>query len=90
MNAQRAALSALQATLRALAESGSGFRLRLAAILALCPLHLLANVYERGVDHILEVSRVVLFDHFNAGAAVFRDLVDVGAFEQAEADIRVP
>ena len=32
---------------------------------------------------------IVLFDHLNAGAAVFGDLVNVGPFHQAHADIGV-
>src|ERR1700680_2667206 len=43
-----------------------------------------------GVEAVLEVRGVVFLDHLDAGAAVFRDLVNVGAFQQAQADVGVP
>lgn len=33
---------------------------------------------------------VVFLDHLNAGAAVFRDLINVGAFHETQADVCVP
>jgi hypothetical protein len=36
------------------------------------------------------VRRVVFLDHLHAGAAVLGDLIDVCAFHQAQADIRMP
>ncbi len=43
-----------------------------------------------GVKIGLDVRGVVFLDHLDAGAAVFGDLVDVGAFHQAQTDVRVP
>src|SRR5271157_442851 len=48
------------------------------------------DVDRGGVKLRLNMRRVILLDHLDAGAAVFGDLVDVGAFHQAQADIRVP
>ena len=39
------------------------------------------------VDACAEVDRIIFFDHFDAGAAVFSDLVDVGTFQKTQADI---
>ena len=50
----------------------------------------LAHVDRGGVERVLEVRSVELLDHLDARAAVLRDLVDVGAFEEAEADVGVP
>ena len=36
------------------------------------------------------MRRVVLLDHLDAGAAVLGDLVDVGTFHQAQADVCMP
>ena len=32
---------------------------------------------------------VIFFDHFDAGATVFCDLVDISAFHEAQANIRM-
>ena len=36
------------------------------------------------------MRRVELFDHLDTGAAVFSDLVDVGALHQPQADVGMP
>ncbi len=36
------------------------------------------------------MRRVVFLDHLDTGAAVFSDLVDVGALHQPQVDIRMP
>lgn len=41
------------------------------------------DVHGGGVDHVFDVRRVIFFDHFDAGAAVFGDSVNVGTFHQA-------
>ena len=43
-----------------------------------------------GVKTRLDVRRVIFLDHLDAGATVFRNLVDVGTFHQAETAIGVP
>src|ERR1039458_3396046 len=43
-----------------------------------------------GVETVLEVGRVVFLDHLNAGAAVLRNLINVRAFHQTQADVGVP
>ncbi len=43
-----------------------------------------------GIEVGLDVRRVIFFDHLDAGAAVFGDLVDVGTFHQAQTYICVP
>jgi hypothetical protein len=43
-----------------------------------------------GVKICLDVRRVIFLDHFDTGAAVFGDLVDVGTFHEAKTDIGVP
>ena len=46
---------------------------------------------DRGGGEIrLDVRRVILLDHLDAGAAVFGDLVDVGTSHQAQTDVCVP
>jgi hypothetical protein len=50
----------------------------------------LPYINSRCVQRVLDVRRVELLDHLHAGAAVLSDLVDVGAFHQAHADIGVP
>lgn len=47
----------------------------------------LADVDGGGVDHVLDVRRIVLLDHLDAGPAVFRDLVDVRALQQPMGDV---
>ncbi|MEA3011603.1 MAG: hypothetical protein QOD42_148, partial [Sphingomonadales bacterium] len=47
----------------------------------------LAHIDRRGVEPVLDVRGAEVFDHLDAGAAVFGDLVDVGALHQAEADV---
>jgi hypothetical protein len=42
-----------------------------------------------GIQRVLEVHGIVLLDHLHADPAVFRNLVDVGTFKQAQADIDV-
>src|SRR5580658_2640107 len=48
------------------------------------------DVDRGGVKVGLDVRRVIFLDHLDAGPAVFGDLVDVGAFHQAETYICVP
>src|SRR5665213_2515383 len=43
-----------------------------------------------GVETVLEVGCVVFLDHLNAGAAVLRDLINVRAFHETQADVGVP
>src|ERR1017187_3076953 len=43
-----------------------------------------------GVGTVLEVGGVVFLDHLNAGAAVLRDLINVRALHQTQADVGVP
>src|ERR1039457_5663528 len=43
-----------------------------------------------GVEAVLEVGSVVFLDHLNAGAAVLRDLINVRAFHETQADVGVP
>ena len=38
------------------------------------------------VDGCAEVDRIIFFDHFDTGAAVFSDLVDVGTFQKTQTD----
>ncbi len=49
----------------------------------------LAHIDQGRIDHIFEVRRVVLLDHLDTGAAVFGDLIDISAFQQAETNIAV-
>ena len=42
-----------------------------------------------GINTRLDVRRIVLLNHFNAGAAVLGDLVNVRPFHEAEADVGV-
>ena len=46
-----------------------------------------ADIDRRGVERVLDMRRIVLLDHFNAGAAVFGDLVDVGSFHEPHANV---
>jgi hypothetical protein len=48
------------------------------------------DVDRSGVKVRLDVGSVICLDHLDAGSAVFGDLVDVGTFHQAEANIWVP
>ena len=48
--------------------------------------HIDGSGVERGFD----VHRVIFFNPPNAGATVLRDLIDVGALHQPQADIPVP
>lgn len=50
-------------------------------------LHLFLHVDGLGIQRVLEMHGVVLLDHLYACPAVLGDLVDVGTFHQAEADI---
>jgi hypothetical protein len=43
-----------------------------------------------GVERSLDVRRIVFFDHLDASSAVLCDLVDVGTFHKAQADVCVP
>lgn len=43
-----------------------------------------------GIERGLDVGDVELLDHLDAGAAVFGDLVDIGALHQAQAYVHVP
>ncbi len=46
--------------------------------------------YAQGrIDHVLEVRRIVFFDHLDTGAAILGDLIDISAFEQAKTNIAV-
>src|ERR1700730_152780 len=44
----------------------------------------------RGVKPVLKVSRIELLDHFDAGAAIIGDLIDIGPLHQAKTNIGVP
>src|ERR1035437_7171919 len=48
------------------------------------------DVDRGGVETVLEVGGVVFLDHLNAGAAVLRDLINVRAFHETQADVGVP
>jgi hypothetical protein len=50
---------------------------------------LLADVDGGGIECVLEMRRVEFLDHLDAGAAVLRNLIDVGAFHEAHADVGV-
>ena len=54
-------------------------------VLCLC----LADIDGRCIERILEMDRIVLLDHLNAGAAVLGYLVDIGTFHEAHADIGI-
>ena len=43
-----------------------------------------------GIEAVLEVGGVVFLDHLDAGAAVLRDLINVRAFHETQADVGVP
>src|ERR1022692_3168527 len=62
------------------------FRGRLVRLFRLRPPY----VDRGGVETVLEVGRVVFLDHLDAGAAVLRDLVNVRAFHETQADVGVP
>ena len=47
------------------------------------------EIHSRNIDHILEMGGIELFDHLNGGAAVLRDLINVGAFHETQTDIGV-
>src|ERR1035437_9774561 len=49
-----------------------------------------SSVDRGGVKVVLEMGGVVFLDHLNAGAAVLRNLVNIRAFHQAQADVGVP
>jgi len=48
-----------------------------------------ADVDGGGVERVLDMRGVEFLDHLDAGAAVLGDLVYVGAFHEAHADIGV-
>jgi hypothetical protein len=48
------------------------------------------DVDRDGIELRLDMCRVILFDHLDTGAVVFRDLVDVGPFHQAQTDVCMP
>ena len=54
------------------------------------PLFGAAHVDRRSIQHVLDLRRIVFLDHLDAGAAVFRNLVDVCPLHQPETDIGVP
>src|SRR5665213_563812 len=43
-----------------------------------------------GVETVLQVGSVIFLDHLNAGAAVLRNLINVRAFHETQADVGVP
>src|SRR5271157_1520928 len=43
-----------------------------------------------GVETVLRVGGVIFLDHLDAGAAVLRDLINVRAFHETQADVGVP
>jgi hypothetical protein len=47
------------------------------------------NIDRRGVERVLDVSRVEFLDHLDAGAAVLGDLIDVGPFHEPHANVRM-
>ncbi len=49
-----------------------------------------SNVDGRSVQMGLDMGSVEFFDYLDAGAAIFRDLVDIGSLHQTEADVCVP
>src|ERR1700691_4808901 len=54
-------------------------------------LRLLPPYVDRGgIEAVLEVGGVVFLDHLDAGAAVLRDLINVRAFHETQADVGVP
>ena len=57
------------------------------ASLSLCGDRALPYVDRRGVEHGLDVRGVEFLDHLDAGAAVFRALVDVRTLHEPEADV---
>ena len=48
------------------------------------------HVNSGSVHHVLDVGCVKFLDHLDAGAAVLRDLIHVGAFREPHADIGMP
>lgn len=46
-----------------------------------------AHIDRRSIKHVLDVRRVVFLDHLDAGATVFRNLIDVGPLHQPETDV---
>src|ERR1017187_770265 len=48
------------------------------------------NIDCGGVENVLQVGSVIFLDHLNVGAAVLRDLIDVRAFHETQADVGVP
>src|ERR1700720_1934709 len=53
------------------------------------PLSLFPHIDSGSIQRILEVRRVIRFDHLDTGPAVLRHLIDVGALHQPEADVGV-
>ncbi len=49
----------------------------------------LSDIDRRCVDIVLQMPPIIFLDHLDAGAAVLGDLIDVGAFEQPQADVCV-
>ena len=49
-----------------------------------------ADVDQCRIQQILDMGRVELLDHFDAGATIPRNRVNVRAFHQPEANVRVP
>ncbi len=49
-----------------------------------------ADIDGCGIKRVLNVGSVKLLDHLDAGAAILRYLVNVGALHEAHANVRVP
>src|SRR5882672_5740175 len=65
------------------------FRLRSRLPLIFPPRLWLAYVDGCGIQRVLDVRGVKLLDHFDAGATVLRDLINVGSLHQAHTDVGV-
>ena len=50
----------------------------------------LADVDGRCIEGVFDMRSVILLDHFDAGAAILGDLVNVRAFHQPHTDVGVP
>ena len=48
-----------------------------------------AHIHRCRVDHVLQVRRIELLNHFDGSPAVLGNLVDVGTFKQAQTNIGV-
>ncbi len=60
----------------------SGFRCALARLR-------LPDIDGGSIKRVLQVRRIKLLDHLDAGAAIFGDLLDIGAFHEAQTNVGV-